>query len=515
MTVASADSLGTVSEDELETNEATVKKPKSSKKKKKKKSKEVIVDHDDDETTPTTKSKKEKKKKKKATTVSDDDNVDSQNFAYGSNNKLMSIKQEKTSISTVSIGTLSEEEKLIGDEKPKSVKSKKKTKTIEIDAVVHDHVRHGGGPAGGRGPSESFRASQRGRGPTSNGRGYLPSNSATAMKTSGHNPYHRAPTRPQSMRVGGGPSPGGRGSAGSLGSSSAHNPSMRAPGRHSSMVQANGGRGGRGGGRAGSSMRSSLHAGSSHGGNGSTQQPIRPIGRPASILRTSTHGGRGAGAVIVGPDGTIRHLDNRRNSKILGSGSTHRAQNTSSHNFQSNYNNRRTASDQQMERSDSVDSFAIDYDDIEGDSPQDNVDGVALVSGFPGMVENLSKSIRSLMDVSSQSGREASVDRRNGLGRGLSLFNASTRSILTFEWDDSDEGLCVRTLRYVRLMAPHPNEKPLKKKIRIITWTELVLDLLGAIVAITTYGGVTMCCGEPMMNVAGNFPWEKSITVVT
>lgn len=226
--------------------------------------------------------------------------------------------------------------------------------------------------------------------------------------------------------------------------------------------------------------------------------------------------------MIVGPDGAIRHIDTRPSFNNLDSGSTHRATNGSSRNFQSNYNNRKSSS-RQMERSNSVDSFDIDNDDIEGDFPQKTSGSDTIVGGIPSIVESLSKSIRGMMDMSVHSGlggggsapNEPSADRRAGLNRTLSQFHASTRSILTLEWDNSDENPCTRILRYLRLMAPHPDEKPLKKKIRIMTWVALVLDLLAAIVAITTYGGVTMCCGEPMMNVAGNFPWEKLITAVT
>jgi hypothetical protein len=534
MTLSNAESLVPVTKDEMEAlNPSTltgVSKPKSTKKKKSMRT-DMIVDDDDNETTPTSKSKK--KKKKKATSETNDLDLTT------SNTKPKSVKKKKISTSTASTGILSDEEMLNGDEKPKSVKSTIKTKPIQVQQMAPVQKRGGGGPARGRGPSDSFRASGRGhghghgRGPTLqvSGRGYYAGNSTTAMRVSGHNPHHRAPTRSQSMGIGGGPPPGGRGTGGLLSSSSAQNPSMRAPGRPSSMVISNHGRGGRGTGRggervggrgpgrSGSSVRSSFNEGSSHGGNGfghgSSHQPIRPPGRPASILRSNGHGGRGAGAVIVNPDGTIRHVDNQRNSYNLGNGSAHRAMNASGHNFQSHYNNRRTNSSHRMERSNSEESFAIDYDDIEGDFPQENLNGDAVVTGIPGMVENLSKSVRSLMDMSANSGNESSGDRRAGLRPIFSQFNSSTRSILTFDWEDSNEGFCVRTLRYLRLMAPHPNEKPVKKKIRILTWTALVLDLLGAIVAITTYGGVTTCCGEPMMNIAGNFPWEKLITAVT
>jgi hypothetical protein len=87
--------------------------------------------------------------------------------------------------------------------------------------------------------------------------------------------------------------------------------------------------------------------------------------------------------------------------------------------------------------------------------------------------------------------------------------------MLTVDYDPIDENRCMAFLRYIRILPATPNEKPLKRKIRIGVWVVLGLDLTAAIVAITTYRGVTMCCGEPMMNMAGDFPWGKTIEVVT
>jgi hypothetical protein len=64
-------------------------------------------------------------------------------------------------------------------------------------------------------------------------------------------------------------------------------------------------------------------------------------------------------------------------------------------------------------------------------------------------------------------------------------------------------------------LAPHPDEKPYKKKTRILTWASLILDLTAAIVAITTYNGVTICCEQPMMNIAGKFNWSLLTEIVT
>jgi len=178
-------------------------------------------------------------------------------------------------------------------------------------------------------------------------------------------------------------------------------------------------------------------------------------------------------------------------------------------------------------RDNSVDSFDIDKDD---DVDGKNGGGGVVVSAMPGMViEGLSKSLRNIMGTSERSlgmggasnhepnnNYNNNGDRRGGM-TSLSNFssNQSMRSVLSAEMDYREENRCIACLRYVRLLPPHPDEKPLKRRCRIATWTALILDLLAAVVAITTYGGVTLCCGEPMMNVAGEFPWDKVITVVT
>jgi hypothetical protein len=309
-----------------------------------------------------------------------------------------------------------------------------------------------------------------------------------------------------------------------LNSNSAHNANLvasnhryGAPGRPASMMRANGrsvsGRGGRG--RGGTSSRGGLDGRSNHGamGNGSSHA-YRAPGKPASILRSSTHAnGRRSvgGAVIVSADGSIRHIARDPSSSGLGQGSCHLPKRKNS------------LANPNLERSSSIDSFDIDNDDIEADFADSDKAGGTIISGIPGVIGELTKSIRGLMDSSVHSGlgaggisvHERTMDRRAGLKTSLSQFGGSTRSVLTLDMDYSDDNACVRLMRYIRLMPPHPNEKPLKKKIRITTWAALILDFLAAIVAITTYDGVTTCCGAPMMDMAGTFPWEKIITTVT
>jgi hypothetical protein len=94
----------------------------------------------------------------------------------------------------------------------------------------------------------------------------------------------------------------------------------------------------------------------------------------------------------------------------------------------------------------------------------------------------------------------------------LSKF-ASARSVLTADIEFLDEPKWKQWLRYLRILAPHLDEKPLKKKVRLLTWATLILDFLSGLVSITTYDGVTYCCGEPILNIAGSINWNVAIQV--
>jgi len=96
----------------------------------------------------------------------------------------------------------------------------------------------------------------------------------------------------------------------------------------------------------------------------------------------------------------------------------------------------------------------------------------------------------------------------------LSKF-ASTRSVLTADMEFEDEPTWKMFLRYIRILPPHKDEKPIKKKIRIFTWVAMVLDFLAALVSITTYDGVSMCCGVPVLSIAGNINWTLAVRITT
>ncbi|CAJ1950221.1 unnamed protein product [Cylindrotheca closterium] len=74
-----------------------------------------------------------------------------------------------------------------------------------------------------------------------------------------------------------------------------------------------------------------------------------------------------------------------------------------------------------------------------------------------------------------------------------------------------------KCLRHFRILSPHPQEDEVKKKLRYVIWTTLILDVLVAIVSIATFGdGVTSCCGTAVM--AAGIPgvnWDLFMQVVT
>jgi hypothetical protein len=113
---------------------------------------------------------------------------------------------------------------------------------------------------------------------------------------------------------------------------------------------------------------------------------------------------------------------------------------------------------------------------------------------------------------------------RPGLSQALSGSNLNlsihsfmtTRSMLSVDKAHfSDDPQWKQALRWLRLLPPHEDEKPLKKKIRIFTWLILLFDFIAAMVAVTTYDGATMCCGEPIFSMLINLNWDVLFRVIT
>lgn len=183
--------------------------------------------------------------------------------------------------------------------------------------------------------------------------------------------------------------------------------------------------------------------------------------RPKSILRNSSHHGM---------------LSGSSHHKSIGTSSSH----SSSHQRRVNIDlSASKHSTRSREKYDGQASYGSDIDssDIESDVEDD--------SSF------------ALEDPGRRSQKPPSqIDKRNysrslsGLGlnsshHGLSQYKAqsqSARSLLTIERAEyQDDSKFIRILRYIHFLPPHPNEDPIKKKIRIITWCALVCDFLNAL----------------------------------
>lgn len=71
-------------------------------------------------------------------------------------------------------------------------------------------------------------------------------------------------------------------------------------------------------------------------------------------------------------------------------------------------------------------------------------------------------------------------------------------------------------LRYMNILPPTPQETPTRKKQRIFIWASMILDFIAALVSITTYDGVTTCCGVPIFDIASALiNWDQLIRVTT
>eukprot|EP00980_Cylindrotheca_fusiformis_P005994 scaffold1284_cov108-Cylindrotheca_fusiformis.AAC.8 len=91
----------------------------------------------------------------------------------------------------------------------------------------------------------------------------------------------------------------------------------------------------------------------------------------------------------------------------------------------------------------------------------------------------------------------------------------SARSLFTVELEFEGDSKFIQALRYIRLLAPYRNEPPIERRVRMFTWGALFCDFLAALVSITTFRGVSMCCGRAILSIMGNANWNKIIEVFT
>ncbi|CAJ1958194.1 unnamed protein product [Cylindrotheca closterium] len=80
----------------------------------------------------------------------------------------------------------------------------------------------------------------------------------------------------------------------------------------------------------------------------------------------------------------------------------------------------------------------------------------------------------------------------------------------------ADETIWISGLRYIRLMAPTPRECKSDRIIRYMTWGAMILDFIAAMVSITTYESVTMCCGKPIFELLeSRINWNEFVRIFT
>ena len=192
----------------------------------------------------------------------------------------------------------------------------------------------------------------------------------------------------------------------------------------------------------------------------------RAPGRPASILRNSSHG-----------------MSRSSHHKSIGTASSH----SSSHNRRVNIDlnaSSRHSTRSELSRSRKYDQ-EVDSSDIESDVGDDSSFALDESERF----ERTREQSRREQSRREQSRRGLSRSL-SGLGTnsshgGLSHFKSqgqSMRSLLTIEQEEfKGENAFIRALRYIHFLAPHPNEDPIKKKIRLVTWGALFCDFMNSL----------------------------------
>ena len=100
---------------------------------------------------------------------------------------------------------------------------------------------------------------------------------------------------------------------------------------------------------------------------------------------------------------------------------------------------------------------------------------------------------------------------RPGIGeRGFSSAFAPTDGP-----DFPNDTLVKKGLRYLRILPPVANETPSHRKVRLFTWGAVFLDFTAAIVSISTFNGVTTCCGEAIFDFAAEINWSQFIRITS
>ena len=186
----------------------------------------------------------------------------------------------------------------------------------------------------------------------------------------------------------------------------------------------------------------------------------RAPSRPRSILRNSNHG-------------MLQGSSHHRNDRSLTTSSSH---------------SRRVSVDlkagsrHSYNKYDPHSSYGSDIDssDVESDDGEDDT-SFAMEDSSKGYQKQVPRTVRpGFSRTMSGLGNTSHHGLRNSTSH-------STRSLMTIERPEyKNENRFIRFLRYIHIMAPHPDEDPIKKKIRIVTWIALFMDFLNALGEQTT-----------------------------
>ena len=194
----------------------------------------------------------------------------------------------------------------------------------------------------------------------------------------------------------------------------------------------------------------------------------RAPSRPKSILRNSSHHGM---------LGSSHH----RNDRSIATTSSHSS---------SQYNRRRVSMDlnagsrHSYNKHDPHSSFGSEIDSSDVESDDDDSSFAMEHNDRPSDLEDSGKKYQKHVPKTVVRGYSRTL---SGLGTNsshhyLKSTGQSSRSLLTIENSEfHDDNMFIRMLRYIRILSPHPNEDPIKKKIRNVTWIALICDFLNSV----------------------------------
>eukprot|EP00980_Cylindrotheca_fusiformis_P006014 scaffold1284_cov108-Cylindrotheca_fusiformis.AAC.28 len=151
------------------------------------------------------------------------------------------------------------------------------------------------------------------------------------------------------------------------------------------------------------------------------------------------------------------------------------------------------------------------------------MDGATLPVNSGGSRHSARPSLKRSTSRKSSAGGTIASTRSGGSGRpsladmkSSHSFASMSLSVRSLDVGFIDDPKWKQALRFCKILPPTPDEQPTQRKQRIFIWLSMVLDFIAALVSITTYDGVTTCCGVPIFDIASAvINWDKFIRVTT